>query len=63
MDLSDDRFHRKSIPWTELEAEGVEPRKVMKQAQVQRFWTLARKAEHRHNHMTLKRQREEEGKK
>ena len=53
MDLSDERFHRKTIPWTQLEAEGVEPRKVMKEAQVQRNWTLARKAEHRHNHMTV----------
>ena len=62
MDLSDERFHRKTIPWTQLESEGYEPRKVMKEAQVQRFWILARKAEHRLNHVTLKRQREEEGK-
>ena len=62
MDLSDERFHRKNIPWTQLESEGYEPRKVMKEAQVQRYWILARKAEHRFNHVTLKRQREEEGK-
>tara|TARA_R100001126_G_scaffold94460_1_gene65461 strand:- start:212 stop:388 length:177 start_codon:yes stop_codon:yes gene_type:complete len=50
MDLSDERFHRKCIPWSKLEAEGVEARKVMKEAQKQRMWILARKAEHRwHN--------------
>ena len=58
MDLSDERFHRKNIPWTQLEKEGVEARKVMKEAQVQRMWTLARKAEHRYNHVTLTRQRQ-----
>ena len=47
MDLSDARFHLKTIPWARLEAEGVEPRKVMKEAQKQKMWKLARKAEHR----------------
>lgn len=47
MDLSDARFHMKTIPWARLEAEGVEPRKVMKEAQKQKMWKLARKAEHR----------------
>jgi hypothetical protein len=47
MDLSDARFHRKVIPWAKLEAEGVDARKVMKEAQKQRMWILARKAEHR----------------
>ena len=42
MDLSDERFHRKCIPWSKLEAEGVEPRKVMKEAQKQKMWVLAR---------------------
>ena len=54
MDLSDARFHRKVIPWAKLEAEGVEARKVMKEAQKQRMWVLARKAEHRwHNNKRL----------
>ncbi|QDP63137.1 MAG: hypothetical protein GOVbin2277_64 [Prokaryotic dsDNA virus sp.] len=47
MDLNDARFHRKVIPWRKLEAEGIEPRKVMKEAQKQKMWVLARKAEHR----------------
>ncbi len=50
MDLSDPRFQRKTIPWTKLEADGFEARAVMKEAQRQRNWSLARKAEHRwHN--------------
>ena len=52
MDLSDERFHRKSITWAKLEAEGVEARKVMKEAQKQRMWVLARKAEHRWQNTT-----------
>jgi hypothetical protein len=63
MDLSDERYHRKTIPWTQLEAEGVKPRKVMKEAQVQKMWILARKAEHRYNNMSLKLEREQESKK
>ena len=47
MDLNDERFHMRTIPWSKLEAEGVEPRKVMKEAQKHRMWALARKAEHR----------------
>ena len=54
MDLSDARFHRKVIPWAKLEAEGVEARKVMKEAQKQRMWVLARKAEHRWVNQKLK---------
>jgi len=54
MDLSDKRFHLKTIPWAKLESEGVDPRKVMKEAQVQKMWILARKAEHRwHNNQRL----------
>jgi hypothetical protein len=50
MDLSDPRFHQRTIPWSKLEAEGVEPRKVMKEAQKKKLWVLARKAQHRwHN--------------
>ena len=57
MDLSDARFHRKVIPWRKLEAEGVEARKVMKEAQKQRMWILARKAEHRWVNQKLKESR------
>jgi len=47
MDLSDERFHRRTVPWTKLESEGVDARKVMKEAQRQGMWVLAKKAEHR----------------
>lgn len=47
MDLNDERFHRKTIPWAKLEAEGVKPREVMKEAQKQKMWRLSQKAEHR----------------
>tara|TARA_R100001129_G_scaffold179691_1_gene156785 strand:- start:995 stop:1165 length:171 start_codon:yes stop_codon:yes gene_type:complete len=54
MDLSDERFHMRTIPWAKLESEGVRPREVMKEAQKQRMWMLARKAEHRwHNNKRL----------
>ena len=58
MDLSDTRFHRKVIPWAKLEAEGVDARKVMKEAQKQRMWVLARKAEHRWHNQRLRIERE-----
>ena len=54
MDLSDERFHRKTIPWAKLEAEGVEARTVMKEAQKQRMWKLAKKAEHRINNQKIR---------
>ena len=57
MDLNDERFHRKTIPWDKLEAEGVEARKVMKEAQKQRMWVLARKAEGRWVNQKLKESR------
>ena len=44
MDLSDERFHMRTIPWAKLEDEGVDARKVMKEAQKQKMWKLARKA-------------------
>lgn len=58
MDLSDTRFHRKVIPWAKLEAEGVDARMVMKEAQKQRMWVLARKAEHRWHNQRLRIERE-----
>ena len=51
MDLSDPRFQRKTIPWAKLEADGFEARAVMKEAQRQRNWCLARKAEYRWNNL------------
>ena len=54
MDLSDERFHQKTIPWAKLESEGIDARKVMKEAQKQRMWMLARKAEHRWHNNNLK---------
>ena len=57
MDLNDARFHRKTIPWAKLESEGVDARKVMKEAQKQRMWVLARKAEHRWVNEKLKESR------
>jgi hypothetical protein len=47
MDLSDERLHKKRIPWKRLEAEGVSPKEVMLEAQRQRLWLLARRAYHR----------------
>tara|TARA_R100001163_G_scaffold62853_1_gene54060 strand:+ start:1008 stop:1187 length:180 start_codon:yes stop_codon:yes gene_type:complete len=55
MDLTDERFHRRIIPWAKLELEGVDARTVMKEAQKQKMWMLSRKAEHRwHNQRLLK---------
>ena len=47
MDLSDERFHRRIIPWTSLVRDGFEPRKVMLEAQKLKMWKLARSARHR----------------
>ena len=44
MALSDPRFHRKRVPWAELVKEGVDPRKVMVEAQKQGMHRLARLA-------------------
>jgi hypothetical protein len=35
------------IPWKSLEADGVNPKEVMLEAQRQRLWLLARRAYHR----------------
>jgi hypothetical protein len=47
INLNDERLHRRRIPWETLVREGYEPKKVMLEAQKQRMWTLAKKAEHR----------------
>ncbi len=56
-DLMDAGVHRECIAWAKLEAEGVEARKGMKEAQKQRMWILARKAEHRWVNQKLKESR------
>jgi hypothetical protein len=47
MDLSDERLHRKRIPWESLVADGFEPQKVMLEAQRKGMYRLARSARHR----------------
>tara|TARA_R100000315_G_C5122075_1_gene69706 strand:+ start:176 stop:397 length:222 start_codon:yes stop_codon:yes gene_type:complete len=47
MDLTDERLHRKRVPWDELAKEGVDPRKVMLEAQKQGMHLLARRANNR----------------
>ena len=47
MDLSDERFHRKRVPWKALTREGIEPRQVMIEAQKKGLWKLATSAKHR----------------
>ncbi len=47
MDLTDERFHRKRIPWKSLVADGYRASEVLKAAQWQGMWKLARSAKHR----------------
>mgnify|MGYP003140551109 CR=1 FL=1 len=47
MDLSDERFHKKRVPWAQLVKEGYDVRKVMIEAQKQGFHRLARLAKYR----------------
>ena len=47
MDLSDERFHRRIIPWTSLVQDGIDPQRVMLEAQKRRLWKIARSARHR----------------
>jgi hypothetical protein len=44
MDLSDERFHRRRIPWKRLENDGYSVKEVMLAAQKQQMWRLARRA-------------------
>ncbi len=41
MDFSDERFHRKRVPWIQLVKEGIDPRVVMLHAQRQGLYKLA----------------------
>lgn len=55
IDLKDERFYRRRIPWDSLAEDGYEPKIVMLEAQKKKMWTLARKAEHRwHNQKVSK---------
>ena len=47
MDLSDERFHRRIIPWTSLVQDGFDPKRVMLEAQKRKLWKIARSARHR----------------
>tara|TARA_R110001592_G_scaffold70006_1_gene214661 strand:+ start:338 stop:520 length:183 start_codon:yes stop_codon:yes gene_type:complete len=47
MDFSDERFHRKKVPWRTLVKEGVDPRVVMLHAQRQGLYKLAESARSR----------------
>ena len=47
MNLEDPRFHRKRIPWPELESEGYDPRVVMLEAQKKKMYLLGRRAQDR----------------
>ena len=60
MEFSDERFHRRTIPWAELVREGYNPRVVMLHAQRQGLYRLARSAKHRvDNDKRLKEKSEE----
>jgi hypothetical protein len=41
LDLTDERFHRKRVPWKALKKEGVDPRTVLLEAQKKGLWKLA----------------------
>jgi len=47
IDLTDERFHRKRVPWKSLIADGYRPREVLKEAQLKGMWKLARSANSR----------------
>ena len=44
MDLSDERLHKRRVPWSKLVDEGYDPRTVMREAQKQGLHALASKA-------------------
>ena len=47
MEVSAERWHRRTIPWAELVREGYDPRVVMLHAQRQGLYRLARSAKMR----------------
>ena len=58
MDLSDERLHKRRVPWAQLVREGYDPRKVMLEAQRQGMRLRASKAR-----MRIDNQRREQEKK
>ena len=58
MDLTDERLHKRRVPWAQLVREGYDPRKVMLEAQRQGMNLLASKAR-----MRIDNQRREQEKK
>ena len=58
MDLSDERLHKRRVPWAQLVREGYDPRKVMLEALRQGMSLLASKAR-----MRIDNQRREQEKK
>ena len=57
MDLSDERFHKRRVPWEQLVREGYDPREVMIEAQKQGLHRLARLAKFRMRNDEWKRMR------
>ena len=55
MDLSDERFHKRRVPWEELVREGYDVRQVMIEAQKQGLHRLARVARDRIRNQEWKR--------
>lgn len=51
MNLDDERLHRKRVPWAKLAKEGVDPQKILVEAQKRRMWKLARSAKYRIEHV------------
>lgn len=47
LDLSDERFHRARVPWSQLIKDGYDPNEVLVEAQIQGMWKLARSAMNR----------------
>ena len=40
MDLDDERLHRRRVPWATLAKEGVDPQKIMIEAQKRRLYRI-----------------------
>ena len=47
MDLTDERLHRRTVPWTSLVMDGYDPKEVLLEAQRQGLHKLARSAQSR----------------
>ena len=60
MDLSDERLHKRRVPWSKLVAEGYGPRTVMREAQKQGLHALASKARTRIDNQRRERQKKQQ---